>query len=283
MRFRNYIRAGSVEECLSLMQRCENAVLLAGGTDLVPRITDGRIRPETVIDVSRISELCGVRRTGGGLTIGAMTRLSALQKDESLTGAYGALRDGAGHVASIQIRNMATLGGNCCNASPAADTLPAMLLLDARVVLESPEGKRSMPVEEFLLGPGKTALRKAEMLTGFVIPPEDGSAAVYRKYTIRGDSDLAIVGAGALIRLDESGRIDRAGVALSAAGPTAMRMKKAEALLLGQRPCAELFAEAAAQCAGDCEPVSDQRASAWYRRKMAAVQVRRALAIAAGI
>ena len=279
LKLERYHRAASVDECAELIAEYgDGASFLAGGTDLIPKMRQGRHSVPVVIDLAHISELCGIKREENGVVIGSMHRLRALQNEESLTGAIGVLRQGAGHVSSMQVRNVATLGGNICNASPAADTIPSLLLLDAVARVYGKQGAREIPLESFFSGPGKTVLRPDELLTGVFIPdaaPNTGAA--YRKYTIRGDSDISIVGAGALVALDADGRVTAARIALASMGPTPLRMKREEQMLIGMRPEAALLADVAAACAESCTPVTDQRATKEYRKEMTRVWVEDAL------
>jgi len=251
---------------------------LAGGTDLIPKLRQGKLSVSTVIDLAYIPNLDRIESDENGILIGSMRRLHALQKEENLPASMDVLRQCAGHVSSMQVRNVATLGGNVCNASPAADTVPGLLVLDAIARIHSRQGTRDVPVESFFSGPGKTILGNEDLLTGFFIPhtPQNTGAA-YRKYAIRGDSDVAIVGAGARITLDADGRISTARIALASAGPTPLRMKHEEQTLAGMSPDVSLLKEAAVACAERCSPITDQRASKEYRKEMIQVWVEDAL------
>jgi carbon-monoxide dehydrogenase medium subunit len=283
MRFERYIRARSVEECVDALRRAgAGARILAGGTDLIPRMNQRSLRPNVVVDIGGIPGLAGIQACAGGFLLGAMTRLRVLQTDDSLDAGLSILRVCAGHVSSMQVRNVATIGGNCCNASPAADTVPALLLLEAEVCIEGAAGKRRTPVRAFLKGPGKTDLRGDEVVTGFFLPKASRRAGTaYCKYAIRGDSDISIVGAGAYLERDSGGRISQARVALASAGPTALRVEAAERMLAGEAPTDEALAAAADLCARVCAPIGDQRASGAYRRDMVRVFVQEALQQAA--
>jgi carbon-monoxide dehydrogenase medium subunit len=268
-----------VEECVqALAESGENASLLAGGTDLIPKLRQGKLSISTVIDLAHIPDLDRIESDEQGILIGSMRRLHALQKEESLPAAMDALRQCAGHVSSMQVRNVATLGGNVCNASPAADTVPGLLVLDAIARISGRLGTREVSLESFFTGSSKTILGPDDLLTGFFIPhtpPNTGTA--YRKYAIRGDSDVAIIGAAARITLDTDGRISAARIALASAGPTPLRMKHEEQTLEGLRPEAPLLKDVAVACAEKCSPITDQRASREYRKQMIKVWVEDAL------
>jgi carbon-monoxide dehydrogenase medium subunit len=279
LRFEQYHRAESIEHCLELKAEYgTSALILAGGTDLLPRMNQGLIAPKAVIDISFISKLSGIKREEGGVFIGAATRLSDLRFSEGLSGAHRVVGEGASQVSSMQVRNVATLGGNCCNASPSADTIPALVLLDAKVRIASKTGEREIPVRDFMLGPGKTDLKADELVIGFSISDVKHRAGVsYRKFSIRGTGDISIVGAGALIGIDESGTIQKVRIALASVGPTVVSCDNTSSLLEGFRPSQKLFEEAAMRCVQECSPIDDQRASAWYRRKIVSETVQKAL------
>jgi len=273
MKLDRYLRARTVDECVQyLAEWGKEAALLAGGTDLIPKIKQGKLTVPAVIDLAFIPEFSMVAQDEKGVFLGSMLRLRALQNEERLAGPLAVLRLGAGHVSSMQVRNAATLGGNICNASPAADTVPALLLLDAVARIQGKRGAREAPMELFFTGPGETILQPDELLTGVSIPytpPRTGAA--YRKYAIRGDSDISVIGAGALVTLDAEGRIEMARIALASAGPTPLRMKREEQMLAGKLPDESLLMNVAGACAGSCLPVTDQRATKEYRKEMVRV------------
>ena len=279
MRLDRYLRAYSVEECIEyLAEWGGEAALLAGGTDLIPRISQGRLSVSTVIDLARVPELNRIERTESGVIVGAMRRLGALQKEGLLTGPADVLRRCAGHVSSMQVRNAATLGGNVCNASPAADTVPGLLILDAVALIRGKQGLREAPLESFFAGPGRTIMAADEILTGLFVPDQPAhTGTAYRKYAIRGDSDISIVGAGARITLDADGRIASARIALASVGATPLRMKREERMLTGMSPDEASPSEIAVACAESCSPITDQRATKEYRKEMVRVWVRDAL------
>ena len=274
-----YLRAASIEECTAhLAEYGDGAALLAGGTDLIPKMTQRRISVSTVIDLAHVPELCRIERDDCGVTVGAMHRLSALQKENLFTGPMAILPQCANHVSSMQIRNAATLGGNVCNASPAADTVPGLLVLDAIALVQGKPGAREVPLESFFIGPGKTALEPEELLVGVRIPhapPHSGTA--YRKYAIRGDSDISLVGVGVKLTLDGGGRIAETRIALASVGPTALRMTREEGMLAGAQPDVSLFKDVAEACADSCSPITDHRATKDYRKEMVRVWVEEAL------
>lgn len=279
MRFEKYFQPKSVEECCALLgEYGKNARLLAGGTDVVPRIKMKLWQPSAVIGLMDIPGLDAIAVSETGLTLGARANLRELSLSPALAEDYQVVREACGHVSSMQVRNMATIGGNACNASPSADAIHGLLLHDAAVVIAGADGAREMPLCDFFKGPGKTDLGETEMVVRFQIKkPAAHTGAAYKKFAIRGDSDISIVGAGARLTLAEDGTIADARVTLASVAPTPLRCREAEALLTGRQPDEALFAKAAEECAAHVSPISDQRATREYRVQMVRVWVRHAL------
>lgn len=279
MRAIDYAVPGSVKEAVALLAQGE-AEVLAGGTDLLLRLKAGQPTPRLVVDVKRIPGFDEIRfdaRTG--LSIGPAVTLAALAGDPVVQRRYPALAQGAGLVGSVQIRNRATLAGNICNAAPSADTAPPLLVLGARVRLAGPEGRRTLPLEEVFLGPGKTALEPGELVVGIQVPtPRGRSGSAYARHTLREAMDIAVVGVGVALRLAPRRPVcEEAAIALGAVAPTPMRATQAEALLEGEELTPERIAWAAGLAAAQSRPISDVRASAEYRRELVEVLTRRML------
>lgn len=277
----SYIRVGSIQQALAQMQQAApggNARLLAGGTDLLPQVHGGRIGDAVLVDVSDVPELQGIRPDGELLRIGAATKLADIVRSPFLTGGLRVLADSAAQVGSVQIRHLATLGGNLCNASPSADTAPALLALDAVAAIVSSAGERLVPLEHFFLGPGRTALQPGELLVAILLPEHwREGAATYLKHAPRNAMDLAVVGIAASFSQKPNG-LPEVRLALGAVAPTPIRARRAEAQLLSAPALDErAIREAAACAAGEANPISDVRASAAYRRAMAELLVARAL------
>ena len=280
MRF-EYLEPTTIQECIEMLgQHGAESRLLAGGTDLVVKLRAGTLRPRVVIALGLMKELRALKKNDdGSVEIGSMQTLREVERADLLRDGFDLIRRGAGCVSSMQVRNVATLGGNSCNASPAADTVPGLIAAGAQALLTGREGRRNLPLEQFFLGPGQTALRSDEILTGFRIPaPPPHGGSCYQKFAIRGEVDLAIVGVAASLILGEDGRyIQEARIALGAVAPTPLRSRKAEEMLSGQYAKKDLFMEAARIAAEEARPISDQRASASYRREMIQVWTRHAL------
>jgi len=280
MRF-EYLEPTALQECIEMLgQYGPEARLLAGGTDLVVKLRSGTRRPRVVITLGLIRELRTLKKNNdGSVEIGAMQTLREVERADLLHDGFDLIRRGAGCVSSMQVRNVATLGGNSCNASPAADTVPGLIAAGAEARLTGKEGERILPLEQFFLAPGQTALRSDEILTGFRIPaPPPYSGACYKKFAIRGEVDLAILGVAARLLLGEDGRyIKEARIVLGAVAPTPRRSRKAEEMLSGQYAKKDLFIEAARIAAEESQPISDARASASYRKEMVKVWTRYSL------
>jgi carbon-monoxide dehydrogenase medium subunit len=249
---------------------------MAGGTDILLQTARQAAVP-VLIDISGIPELGAIEVREGGLQIGAAVRLIDLARSPLLGGAWSALAQGAAEVGSPQIRNLATLGGNLCNASPSADTAAPLLALEARLELASPDQQRQLALDEFFLGPGKTALAPNEILTHIFLPvPPPTAAGCYIKLKVRQAMDLAIVGVSAVLASHEGGR--HARLALSAVAPTPIRVPAAEQLLAQAERLDQDVIDAAARLAMErARPISDVRASARYRLEMVRTLSRQAL------
>jgi carbon-monoxide dehydrogenase medium subunit len=267
-----------LDEALDILHTHPEAQVLAGGTDLLVQAHE-RNRPiAALVSLRRIPELNTVA-LNGILSIGAMQTVGKVAAHAGIRQDYAALAMGAGLIGSVQIQNMATLGGNICNASPSADTAPGLLALGAQVVLASAMGERSLPLEAFFLGPGKTALQPGELLVRLELPhPPAHCGSFYLRHTPRARMDLAFVGVAAAVQLSETGEISSVRIALGAVAPTPLRAWRAEERLAGGRPDDALMNEAALLAAGEARPIDDLRASADFRRHLVEVLTRRALA-----
>ncbi len=271
-----YFAPDSLGEALEILERYPEAQALAGGTDLLVQAKE-RNRPiQALVSLRRIPELKALTQDGS-LSIGAMQTAGKVSTDPRLCRNFTALALGAGLIGSVQIRNMATVGGNLCNASPSADTAPALLALRAQAVIASAQGERTLPLEDFFQGPGKTILQPGELLVRLELPtPQERSGSFYLRHTPRAWMDLAFVGAAAAVQLGEKDEILSVRIALGAVAPTPMRAFRAEERLAGCQPAETLLAEAARLAAGETRPIDDLRASADYRRAAALTLTRRA-------
>ncbi len=265
----------SIEELLEMLKSKPNAKLIAGGTDLLLQMKQGTARPETVISLKNVEELRGFSVSKNGYRLGAGMTLRGITRSNELTQNFPGLVYAAGVVASEQIRTLATLGGNICNASPSADMVPPLIALDAVVQLVSNQGQRDLSLSDFFKGPGESVLKSGEIMHSIFLPQPSGNM-IYSKHAPRKFMDLAVVGVA--VRLaKKNGKINEARVALGAVGPVPFRAEKTEALLAGQALTTELMLEAGEMAAGECVPIDDIRGSAWYRKRMVKVHVRRNL------
>jgi carbon-monoxide dehydrogenase medium subunit len=275
-----YHQPESMADAVDLAARfAERASFLAGGTDLIVQIQRGRVAPGHVIGLGRVPGLDRVDVDGRRISLGARVTHRAIERTPALAGPPRCLVEGAEVIGGHQVRNVATVGGNLVNASPAADLVPCLLALDGAVTLVGPGGERELPVERFLLGPNRTARHPDELLTRVALsalPPR--AATAFLKAGRRRAMEISVVCVAARLVLDASlERCLEARVALGAVAPTAVRAHAAERLLEGQPVGGEAFRRAAEAAQESCRPIDDVRASAAFRQHLVGVLVRRAL------
>ncbi len=297
----DYFKPKTLEEALSLLdQYGEKAKLIAGGTDVIVMIKQKKMAPEVLISLKEVQGLDRIE-SNESLRIGPMVTHRAIEKSEIIRKNFSALADAVDVLGSVQIRNVATIGGNLCTAAPSADTASPLLVMGAQVKLKSLKKERTLPLEQFFTGPGETVLERDEILTEIVIPkplPNTGSA--YWKHQRRQALDLPILGVAVLLSLDKSTVTcsdllcttspistilhalegeevvcKEARIALSVAAPTPMRATQAESLLKGKKLSDELLQEVAETAAKEAQPRDTIRGEAWYRRDMIRVLVKR--------
>ncbi|MBI2739488.1 MAG: xanthine dehydrogenase family protein subunit M [Rhodospirillales bacterium] len=263
-------RAASVQQAATMMATLgPGARLLAGGTDILIQLRRGALACEHLIDIGRIAGLDGIAIDGEAVQIGALTRHRTIERHAGFAGSMQALIEASRVVGGWQVRNMATIGGNVANASPAADLVPVLLALDATVELAGPAEARHLPLSQFLLGPRRTAARRDEVLTAFrFTPPTGRHATAFLKAGRRKAMEISIVNVAALLEVDDAGRCRGARLALGAVGPVAFRATDAEACLQNRMPSDEAFEEAGRAAAAASNPIDDVRASAAYRRHL---------------
>ena len=276
-----YHAPGSVDEAVALLSGTRGARPLAGGTDLIVQMKAGRAAPGAIVDLKRIAALSGVRRHGDGFAIGAATACTALRNDAALAAAWPGVVEAANLIGSVQVRNRATMGGNLCNASPAADSVPALVAAGATCLIAGPGGEREIPVGEVPTGPGSTSLAPGEFIVEIRLPGQvAGGGDAYLRSIPRTEMDIAVVGVGVNLVFDASGTCTAARVALGAAAPTVLLVEEAAAALIGTRlEDAALEAMGRALSAA-CRPIDDKRGSKKYRIAQAAVLARRTALIA---
>ena len=279
----DYIAVETVKEAVAALKKHPKGKVLAGGTDMLVRMKGRVLTPEVVVDVSNIPgarDLTFSRKSG--LKIGPAVSMRQIELSEAVNEHYPALAQGAGIVGSIQIRNLATVVGNVCNAAPSADTAPGLIALGAKVRIAGPGGQRSMLVEKFMSGPGKTPLRRGELVTAIQVPvPNARTGSAFKRHTPREAMDIAMVNVAVALRLAaRTGKCEEARIVLGAVAPTPMRALKAERLLRGEKLTAELIERAGVAAAGEARPISDVRATAEFRREMVRVLTARMIAAA---
>lgn len=276
-----YARAHSLAEVLELLdgELPVGSQIFVGGTDLLPKLKSRKLRPPArVIDLKGIAELDHLRfDTSSGLSIGALASVAAVGASHVVAEKYPALAQAARMIGANQIQNRASIVGNVCNALPSADSPPALLVHDATVTCFSRHGERKIPLADFFLGAGKTALAPGELVKHINLPPPlAGERSVYLKMAPRGRMDLAFVGV-AVSAVIEDGAVRSVRIGLGSAAPTPMRAAAAEACLTGRRLDAAAIEEAARTVAAHAQTRSSHRASAEYRLMMLEVLTRRAL------
>ena len=280
MRRFEYLEARTVGQAIAMLQRHgEQARIVAGSTDFLVRWRAGFWHPDYVVNIQRIA---GLKRAAfsrrNGLRLGALTTIQTLEQHPAIRRHYPALAAASASFAGVQVRNLATVGGNICNASPSGDTLPALIAYGAQCRISGPDGQRSVPLEQLFTGPGRTVLAHDEVLAEIVLPPPPANTgALYIKHSPRGAMDIATVGVASSLTIDASGVCADARIVLGAVAPTPIRAGDAEEMLTGKRLDADLLQAAAEQATAQALPIDDVRGTARYRREMVGVLTRRTL------
>ncbi len=304
MRGFDYHKPQTIKEAIDLAHSLTNAAYIAGGTDVLVLIRQKKLSPANLISLRNIGALSYID-SADGLKVGGNVTLSRIAADEFIKSRYTALTDAAGRIGSKQIRNVATMGGNICNAAPSADSACPLLVLDAEVVIEGPKGQRTVPVDDFFQGPNKVTMEKGEIVVGFHMPAfSETTGSAYIKHTRREAMDLPILGIAArltiriegseigcrdafctiagtsevLKRLEEEKVVcEDVRLAMGVVAPRPVRAKEAEAALKGKVISEKTIDEAAAIAASESRPRDSVRGEAWYRREMVGVLTKRAI------
>ena len=273
-----YHRPLSIESAIGLLA-ANGARLLAGGTDLVPQLREGRRDAAHVVDIKQIGDLRRIEaQPDGGVVIGAAASAASIAHHPHVGRTFPAVASACRLIGSWQIQSRASLGGNVCNAAPSADGVPPLICYTATVRVASRQGQRDVALESLFAGPGKTTLAPGEMLVSLHLPASmPRSAAAYLRFTPRREMDIAIAGVGVWVQLDATGRCAAARIALASVAPTPIRAAASEQALIGQAPSKAVVDNAARLAAEACAPISDTRGSADYRRHLVAVLTQRAL------
>lgn len=280
----DYQAPASVAEAVELLAKANgSAKVLAGGTDLIVQLREGLRRADLVVDVKRIPELVEARLSDAGASIGAATPCYKLYDDPEFVKDYAGVADAARIIGSWQIQSRASLGGNICNASPAADTIPILIAYEAVLKIQGPSGSRELPIEQFFKGPGQNALEPGEMLVSIELPKQSAkSGGHYQRFIPRNEMDIAVVGVGSWVQLNDAGdAIEKARIGLGAVAPTPLFAQEASDWLAGKPANDETFAQAGELARKIASPISDMRGPAEYRVHLVGVLVQRTLAGAA--
>ena len=265
-------------EASSLLKELgDKAMVFAGGTDIIPKMRLKRFSPAHLVNIKGIKNLRGIE-FGESLSIGALTTFNDILFSQVINEKYPVLTEVCGHIASHQVRNLATVGGNLCNAAPSADSAPILMVLDSEVEIFSVNGTRTILLENLFKGPGAVALGKGDILIRIIVPePKENTGHAYIKHTVRRSLDIAIVGVAVRLTMDEGGICNEARIVVGASAPIPLRAVKAERILAGIRLEPEVIEDACRAASSEISPIDDVRGSAEYRREMTEVNLKRAV------
>lgn len=271
-----------MKEATALLAKEKGAAfVLAGGTDLLVRLRTGFIEPDLVVDIKRIGATRAITAAGGGFKIGAAVSGAELGEHAKLKKAWPGVVEAANLIGSKQVQGRCTMVGNLCNASPAADAVPALVAAGAKANIVGPKGKRTIPVEQVPVAPGRTSLKKGEIIESLVLPKRPArSGDAYLRFIPRTEMDIAVVGVGISVTLDAKGVCTAARVSLGAVAPTVLLVPEAAKALIGTKMDKAALDKLAAACSAACKPIDDKRGTREYRIKVAGVLARRAAQIA---
>ena len=276
----DYLEPHSLDEALRMLsEHGDRARVVAGSTDFLVRWRTGAWRPDTVVCMQHVPGLDGISwNDDDGLSLGAMVTVQDIEQDDDVRRRYPALAAGATAFAGVQVRNLATVVGNVCNASPAGDTLPALLAYDTQCRIVGAGGERWLPLHQVFVGPGQTALAAGEILTELRLPPPlPNTGGLYIKHSPRGAMDISAAGVAAVVSLAADGTCASVRIALGAVAPAPLRARAAEDGLTGQTPTGDAIVAAAQSAAAASSPIADVRSGAEYRREMVRVLTERTL------
>ena len=268
----------SVDDAVGLLAAGgAGARIMAGGTDLLVQLRSGIFEPDVVVDIKRIDETRTITEENGGFRVGAAVAGAELNEHATLGKMWPGVAEGFDLIGSVQIQGRASLGGNLCNASPAADSVPALIAANAVCTIAGPNGTRELAVEDVCTGPGKTSLDQGEFIVSFFLPARPArSSDAYLRFIPRTEMDIAVVGAGVSLTLDDAGTVTEARVALGAVAPTARLVADCGAALVGSKLDDDALAALAAAASAACNPINDKRGTIEYRTKVAGVMATRA-------
>ncbi len=277
-----YERPDTLNDAVRLLsQASDKAFVIAGGTDLLVRMKSDEFAPDLVVDIKSIQELTDVVETESGFTIGAVVPCAKLGEHAGLKKSWPGVIEAANLIGSTQIQSRCTIAGNLCNASPAADSVPALVAAGAEVKIAGPGGTRSASVEDLLTGPGTLSIEKNEIVEAIFLkkrPPRSSDA--YLRFIPRTEMDIAVVGAAVNLTLNDDGVVEVARIALGAVAPTVLLVEKAAEAIVGSKLDDAALDALAVACSAACNPIDDKRGTVEFRTKVAGVLARRAARIA---
>lgn len=272
-----YVRPDSLEDAIDLLAEASGkAAILAGGSDLLVRMKGGFIEPDLIIDIKGVDALRRVSENDKGFVIGSAVPCAVLGENAALRRAWPGVVEGATLIGSKQVQGRCTIVGNLCNASPAADSVPALVAAGAKALIRGPAGSRTIAVEMIPVGPGRTSLAPGEIIEAILLDkrrPHSGDA--YQRFTPRTEMDIAVVSAAVNLTLDDQGVVEEARVALGAAAPTVLLVKEAADILIGSRVDISTLDRLAEACSSACRPIDDKRGTVEFRKKVAGVLAKR--------
>jgi carbon-monoxide dehydrogenase medium subunit len=278
-----YVAPTTLEKAIGVFAAAGSAArILAGGTDLLVQMRSGIVKPGLIVDIKKIAEMTEIAETAdGGFCIGAAVSGAKLAKHPRFRDVWPGVLDAVNLIGSKQVQGRASAGGNLCNASPAGDSVPAMIAADAVVTVQGPNGRRELEVEKVPTGPGRTNLAPGEILVSFKLPPRPGgSSDAYLRMIPRTEMDIAVVGCGVSLTV-KNGICTAARVGLGAVAPTALLVEAAAKALIGSKLDDAALEAAANACRAACRPIDDKRGTIAYRTKIAGVLLKRTATIAA--
>jgi carbon-monoxide dehydrogenase medium subunit len=277
-----YAAPSTVEDAVRILAGASGAAkILSGGTDLLVQLRSGRAKPDLIVDTKKIPGISGIREQDGAFVIGAATPGAVIGESEALRRAWPGVVEAANLIGSTQIQGRASLAGNLCNASPAADSVPALIAARATCVVAGAKGRREVPVESIVTGPGRTSLGPDEFIIEFHLPKRPPrSSDAYLRFIPRTEMDIAVVGVGVSVTLDPGGTCTDARIVLGAVAPTAVLVSAAATALIGRKLDETALAGLDKAARAACKPIDDKRGTIEYRTKVAGVMARRAATIA---
>lgn len=277
-----YLKAADVEEAVRHLTNADGkGAVLAGGTDLLVQMKSRRVSPDVIVDIKGLAGVYDIEAGDKGYRVGAAVPGAALGEDAGFSAAWPGVSEAAQLIGSTQVQGRATMVGNLCNASPAADSVPALIAADAMAVVEGPNGQKSIPVGEIATGPGQTCLEAGEFVSAIAFPARGTRASdAYLRFIPRTEMDIAVASAGVSLALDDAGVVTSARVALGAVSATAYLDDAAGARLVGTKLEDDVLADLAELCSQSCSPIDDKRGTVEYRRDVVGVLAKRAAVIA---